>query len=59
MMTRREAAKAAALTALSYSRIAGANDRMGLGVIGTGSRGTEVARQFLLNEDVELRALYY
>lgn len=57
MLTRREAAKATALTALSYSRIAGANDRMGLGVIGTGSRGTGVANDFLRNPDVELRAL--
>ena len=36
MMTRRTAAKGAAMTALSYSRVLGANDRIGLGVIGTG-----------------------
>jgi hypothetical protein len=36
MITRREAARSAAVTALSYSRILGANDRIGLGVIGTG-----------------------
>jgi len=57
MITRREAAKAAALTALSYSRIMGANDRVGFGVIGTGSRGTGVAGNFLENQEVELRAL--
>jgi len=57
MITRREAAKAAAMTALSYSRIPGANDRVGLGVIGTGSRGTGVTGQFLLNPEVEVRAL--
>ena len=57
MITRREAARAAAITALSYSRILGANDRVGMGVIGTGSRGTEVTRQFLSNPEVELRAL--
>jgi predicted dehydrogenase len=57
MITRREAAKAAAITALSYSRILGANDRVGFGVIGTGSRGSEVGRQFLTNPEVELRAL--
>jgi len=57
MMTRRDAARAAALTALSYSRIIGANGRMGLGVIGTGGRGTLVATYFMENPDVELRAL--
>jgi len=56
-MTRREAAKAAAFTALSYSRILGANDRIGLGVIGTGSRGTYVMKIFQKNPDVEVRAL--
>lgn len=57
MITRREAARAAAITALSYSRILGANDRVGLGVIGTGNRGTEVTRQFQSNPEVEVRAL--
>ena len=57
MLTRREAAKAAALTALSYSRILGANDRIGLGVIGTGGRGTYVMTLFQKNSDLEVRAL--
>jgi predicted dehydrogenase len=57
MVTRREAAKAAAITALSYSRILGANDRIGLGVIGTGSRGTYVMTRFQKNSDLEVRAL--
>ncbi len=57
MITRREAAKAAALTAVSYSRILGANDRIGLGVIGTGGRGSYVMTLFQKNEDVEVRAL--
>ncbi|MCL4393327.1 MAG: Gfo/Idh/MocA family oxidoreductase [Chloroflexi bacterium] len=57
MITRREAAKAAAMTALSYSRIQGANDRIGLGVIGTGNRGTYVMTLFQKNQDVEVRAL--
>src|SRR5512142_1801564 len=57
MITRREAAKAAGLTALSYSRILGANDRIGLGVIGTGGRGTYVMTQFQKNADVDVRAL--
>jgi predicted dehydrogenase len=57
MVTRREAAKAAAISALSYSRILGANDRIGLGVIGTGSRGTYVMTVFQKNDDLEVRAL--
>jgi predicted dehydrogenase len=57
MITRREAAKAAAFTALSYQRILGANDRIGWGVIGTGGRGSEVGRLFLQNKDVQPRAL--
>jgi predicted dehydrogenase len=57
MMTRRTVAKSAAITALSYSRILGANDRIGLGVIGTGSRGTYVMTRFQKNADVEVRAL--
>jgi len=57
MLTRREAARGAALTALSYSRILGANDRIGLGVIGTGSRGSYVMGLFQKSADVEVRAL--
>ena len=56
MITRRQAAQAAALTALSYSRIRGANDRIGLGVIGTGNRGTHVMGLFQKNPEVEVRA---
>ena len=57
MISRREAAKAAGINALSYSRIWGANDRIGLGVIGTGGRGTSVMTLFQKNQDVEVRAL--
>ena len=57
MITRREVTKAAALTALSYSRILGANDRIGLGVIGIGNRGTRVMSLFQQNQDVKVRAL--
>jgi predicted dehydrogenase len=57
MITRREAARGAAITALSYSRILGANDRIGLGLIGAGSRGTYVMGLFHKNSDVEVRAL--
>src|SRR3974390_1298437 len=57
MITRREAAKAAAMTALSYSRVLGAKDRIGLGGSGTGERGTYVMSLFQKNADVEVRAL--
>jgi predicted dehydrogenase len=57
MITRRDAARAAAVTALSYSRILGANDRIGLGLIGSGSRGTYVMGLFHKNADLEVRAL--
>ena len=56
-MTRREAAQAVAMTALSYSRILGANDRVGLGLIGAGGRGSAVTQLFQGNPEVELRAL--
>ena len=39
-MTRRDAFRTAALTAASYNRVLGANDRIGLGVIGTGGRAS-------------------
>jgi predicted dehydrogenase len=57
MITPREAVRSAAVTAFSYSRILGANDRIGLGVIGTGGRGTYVKGLFQKNADVEVRAL--
>lgn len=57
MITRRQAAQAAAVSALSYSRVLGANDRIGLGVIGTGERGTYVMTQFQKNAEVDVRAL--
>jgi predicted dehydrogenase len=48
---------AGALTALSYSRIKGANDRILLGVIGCGDRGTHDTTQFQKNPDVSVVAL--
>ncbi len=57
MMTRRGMVAGAAVTALSYTRILGANDRIGLGVIGLGERGTAVMGLFQKNGDVEVRAL--
>ncbi len=56
-MTRRDAARTAALSALSYSRVMGANDRIGLGLIGAGSRGRYVMSRFQLNPDVEVLAV--
>jgi predicted dehydrogenase len=44
-------------TALSYSRIAGANDRIALGVVGCGSRGNYVASQFLKDSRVQAVAV--
>lgn len=57
MITRRTAVQAAAISALSYSRILGANERVGLGVIGIGVRGTYDMSLFQRTEDVEVRAL--
>ncbi|MCL5742836.1 MAG: Gfo/Idh/MocA family oxidoreductase, partial [Acidobacteria bacterium] len=57
MITRREAARTAAVTALSYAKILGANDRIGLGVIGVGNRGTHVMGLFQKNPEVEVRAI--
>jgi predicted dehydrogenase len=57
-MTRREFATAAvAASALSYSRILGANDRISLGFIGLGNRGDQVLEAFLEHGDSEISAL--
>jgi predicted dehydrogenase len=58
-MTRREfaATTAVAATALSYSRIHGANDRVSLGFIGLGNRGDQVLEAFLEHGDSEITAL--
>jgi len=56
-MTRRDVARATAVSALSYSRILRANERIGLGVIGTGTRGTYVMTRFQQQPEVEVRAL--
>jgi predicted dehydrogenase len=56
-MTRRDAARAAAVTALSYSRVMGANDRIGMGLIGAGGRGQYVMGLFQKNAEVDLRAI--
>src|SRR5947209_5093384 len=57
-LTRRDLAKGAALaTALSYSRIAGANDRVGVGHIGLGNRGDQVHDAFLEHGDQQTVAV--
>ena len=45
---------AAAFTAASYSRILGANDKIGLGVIGAGNRGLSDMGDFQKNSAVEV-----
>ncbi|PYT11233.1 MAG: hypothetical protein DMG59_26965, partial [Acidobacteria bacterium] len=46
MMNRRDVFRsAAAFTAASYSRVMGANDRVHLGLVGCGDRGTRVMGQ--------------
>jgi predicted dehydrogenase len=48
---------AAVLTAASYSRILGANDRIQLGLIGCGGRGRGVLGTFVKTDKVEIPAL--
>ena len=47
----------AALTAASYSRVLGANDRIGFGIVGTGSRGSYLMREMSKLDDVRWSAL--
>ena len=57
-LTRRDFARSASLaTALSYSRILGANDRVGLGYIGLGNRGDQVHDAFLEHGDCQTVAV--
>jgi predicted dehydrogenase len=60
MMRRRTfliGASAAAMTAASYNRILGANDRLGAALIGSGRRGREMMKAFLSTDRVELRCI--
>ena len=57
MISRRNVLKTAALGALSYSRVLGANDRIGLGLIGAGGRGRDVMSKFQKNPEVQVRAI--
>ena len=57
MISRRKMIKGAALTALSYSRVMGANGKIGLGLIGAGGRGRAVMSKFQGNAEIEVRAV--
>ncbi|MDE0435479.1 MAG: Gfo/Idh/MocA family oxidoreductase [Bryobacterales bacterium] len=57
MTSRRTFTKAAALTALSYQRIPGANDRVRLGFIGVGNRGTSLVRATKEYADQQIAAV--
>jgi predicted dehydrogenase len=46
-----------AISASSYTSILGANDRVGLGIIGLGRRATEVAGGFAQDPRIQIRAL--
>lgn len=50
-LSRRDWARTSAAAALSYSRILGANDRLQIGYIGVGNRGTQVHEAFLEHGD--------
>jgi predicted dehydrogenase len=57
-ISRRDLAKSAvAATALSYSRIFGANERVGVGYIGIGNRGDQVHDAFLEHGDQQTVAV--
>jgi predicted dehydrogenase len=59
-MKRREfliSAGATAITASSYTRILGANDRLGMALVGSGRRGREVMKAFLATDRIELRCV--
>lgn len=54
---RRTVLRAAALTAASYSKILGANDRVRLGLSGAGGRGVYVMKTFQKEPGVEVAAI--
>src|SRR6516225_3472702 len=56
-ITRRDFARAGALTAAGYSRVLGANDRVRMGYIGVGNRGDQVHDAFLEHGDQQTVAL--
>ncbi len=56
-MNRRNFVRAAALTAASYSRIFGANDRLNMALIGSGRRGREVMKALVDTGRVQLTSM--
>ncbi|MCS6953798.1 MAG: Gfo/Idh/MocA family oxidoreductase [Bryobacterales bacterium] len=56
-LLRAAGAGAVSLSAASYSRLLGANDRIGLGVIGAGERGRFVMSQFQQSAEVDVVAV--
>ncbi len=54
---RRQFLAAAALSAAAYDRALGANERVQLGIIGSGGRGRSLMRSFLKNKDVAFTAV--
>ena len=52
-MNRRHAIAAATATAASYRRILGANERIQLGIIGTGNRGGQIWKEAIAQDDAE------
>lgn len=59
-MKRREfliGSSAAALTAASYARVVGANDRLAMALVGSGRRGREVMKAFLATGQAELNCI--
>jgi predicted dehydrogenase len=56
-LTRRQFTHATAMTALSYSRVIGANDRVQLGLVGAGERGTYVMTLFQKEGSVDVVAI--
>ena len=55
--TKTSMAAAFGMTALQTTRVLGANDRVRLGVIGTGNRGCQVMEFFLQQPDCEIAAI--
>ena len=54
-MTRRDLITSTALTAVSYSRVPGANDRPSIALIGCGARGTCLQTEFQKLNNAPLR----
>lgn len=57
MLNRRELLRGASITAASYARVLGANDRVNLGLIGCGGRGRGVMGVFQKNPEVTVTAV--